>query len=59
MHLVNKDLLNVFNSSDDTPLRDLVKFDAIEIDGGLLSLNIDTPEDLEILLDNSQFFDTL
>ena len=47
VHLVKKDLLNVLNSSDDTPLRDLVDFDAIEIDDGLLSLNIDTPDDLD------------
>ena len=59
VHLVKKDLLNLLNASDDTPLRDLVNFDTVEINDGLLSLNIDTPDDLRILLDNSQFFDTL
>jgi len=59
VHLVKKDLLNLLNASDDTPLRDLVEFDTVEINDGLLSLNIDTPDDLTILLDNSQFFDTL
>ena len=59
VHLVKKDLLNLLNASDDTPLRDLVEFDTVEINDGLLSLNIDTPDDLAILLDNSQFFDTL
>tara|TARA_B100002052_G_scaffold49745_1_gene42820 strand:+ start:6330 stop:6920 length:591 start_codon:yes stop_codon:yes gene_type:complete len=59
VHLVKSDLLNVINASDDTPLRDLVDFDTVEIHDGLLSLNIDTPDDLTILLDNSQFFDKL
>ena len=59
VHLVKKDLLNVLNALDDAPLRDLVDFDTVEINDGLLSLNIDTPNDLTILLDNSQFFDTL
>ena len=59
VNLVKSDLLNVINASDDTPLRDLVDFDTVEIHDGLLSLNIDTPDDLTILLDNSQFFDKL
>tara|TARA_B100000965_G_scaffold405537_1_gene439975 strand:+ start:5570 stop:6160 length:591 start_codon:yes stop_codon:yes gene_type:complete len=59
VNLVKKDLLKVLNASDDAPLRDLVNFDTVEINDGMLSLNIDTPDDLAILLDNSQFFDTL
>ena len=42
-----------------TLLRELIDFDALQIDGGLLSLNIDTPADLAILVENSDFFDEL
>ena len=59
MKLVKSDLLNIINAPDDIPLRDLVKFDNIEVVGALLSLNIDSPEDLLELSENSQFFDEL
>ena len=59
VNLVKSDLLNIINAPDDIPLRDLVKFDNIEVVGALLSLNIDSPEDLLELSENSQFFDEL
>ncbi len=44
------------NASDDTPLRDLVKFDKTEVFDALLSLNVDTPDDLVELNKYSEFF---
>ena len=57
--IVKNNLLDILGANDDTPLRELVDFDALQIDGGLLSLNIDTPADLAILVENSDFFDEL
>ena len=57
--LVKSDLLKIINAPDDIPLRDLVKFDNTEVADALLSLNIDTPEDLVELSKHSEFFDEL
>ena len=57
--IVKNNLLDILGANDDTPLRDLIDFDALQIDGGLLSLNIDTPADLAKLVENSDFFDEL
>lgn len=57
--LVKDDLLNILGAPDDASLRSLVDFSPVEIDNGLLWLNIDTPVDLEKLADNSNFFDEL
>ncbi len=57
--IVKNNLLDILGANDDTPLRELIDFDALQIDGGLLSLNIDTPADLAKLVENSDFFDEL
>ena len=57
--LVKSDLVKIINAPDEIPLRDLVKFDNTEVANALLSLNIDTPEDLEKLSKQSEFFDEL
>ena len=57
--LVKSDLLKIINAPDDIPLRDLVEFDNTEVADALLSLNIDTPEDLVELSKHSEFFDEL
>lgn len=54
--LVKDDLLVIMSSADDAPLRELVKFDNTEVFDSLLSLNIDTPEDLVELEKCSEFF---
>ena len=48
--LVNNDLLKIINSPDEAPLRNLVTFDKTEVSDAILSLNIDTPDDLIELL---------
>ena len=40
---------SVLAAQPETPLRDLVAFEEVIVDGPLLGLNIDLPEDLEIL----------
>ena len=57
--IVKSNLLDILAANDDTPLRELIDFNALQIDGGLLSLNIDTPADLDKLAENSDFFDEL
>ncbi len=57
--LVKNDLLTVLNAADNDSLRTLVNFDNVEVTNALLTLNIDTPEDLEKLRQNSDFFDEL
>ena len=57
--LVKSHLVKIINAPDEIPLRDLVKFDNTEVANALLSLNIDTPEDLEKLSKQSEFFDEL
>ena len=54
--LVKDDLLVIMSSADNAPLRELVKFDNTEVFDALLSLNIDTPEDLVELEKCSEFF---
>ena len=54
--LVKDDLLAIISAPDDTPLRNLVNFDKTEVFDALLSLNVDTPEDLVELDKNSEFF---
>ena len=54
--VAKQDLLNVMSSSDDTPLKEIVNFAAVEITGGLLSLNIDTPNDLVTLEKYTKYF---
>ena len=57
--LVKNDLLTVLNAADNDSLRTLVNFDNVEVTNALLELNIDTPEDLAKLRQNSDFFDEL
>ena len=57
--LVKNDLLNILSANDDVSLRELVSFNPVEITGGLLSLNLDTPADLVELDNNSAFFSEL
>ena len=57
--IVKSNLLDILAANDDTPLRELIDFNTMQIDGGLLSLNIDTPADLDKLAENSDFFDEL
>ena len=57
--LVKNDLLKIINSPDEAPLRDLVTFDKTEVSDAILSLNIDTPEDLIELSNYSEFFNEL
>ena len=57
--IIKSNLLDILAANDDTPLRELIDFNALQIDGGLLSLNIDTPADLDKLAENSDFFDEL
>ena len=57
--LVKNDLLTILNAADNDSLRTLVNFDNVEVTNALLKLNIDTPEDLEKLRKNADFFDEL
>lgn len=57
--LVKNDLLKIINSPDEAPLRDLVTFDKTEVSDAILSLNIDTPDDLIELSNYSEFFNEL
>lgn len=57
--LVKNNLLDILSASDDAVLRELIHFDSVEITGGLLSLNLDTPADLVELAKNSAFFTEL
>lgn len=54
--LVKDDLLNIMAANDDTPLRDIVRFDSVAVDNTLLALNIDTPEDKARLTGSADFF---
>ena len=56
--IVGKDLHLLLGAEKSKPLRDIIKFDKIAVDAPLLSLNIDTPKDLETLHDNKKFFET-
>lgn len=57
--LVKNDLLKIINSPDEAPLRDLVTFDKTEVSDAILSLNIDTPDDLIELSNYSEYFNEL
>jgi len=57
--LVKNNLIDILSASDDAVLRELIHFDSVEITGGLLSLNLDTPADLVELAKNSAFFTEL
>ena len=60
MKLVKNDLLKIINSPDEAPLRDLVTFDKNQgFRHAILSLNIDTPDDLIELSNYSEFFNEL
>ena len=54
--LVKDDLLNIMAANDDTPLKDIVRFESVAVDNTLLSLNIDTPEDKARLTESADFF---
>lgn len=54
--LVKDDLLGVMAANDDTPLKDIVRFESVAVDNTLLSLNIDTPEDKVRLTESADFF---
>jgi len=45
---------DVLASYPDEPLRDIVSFDSVQVDYPLISLNIDTENDLQLLFDNEQ-----
>jgi len=57
--IVEKDLLSILGSEKDSPLRDIVSFDLVDVDEPLLYLNIDTEKDVVELLENEHFFTTL
>ncbi len=59
MSIVEKDLLSILGSEKDSPLRDIVSFDLVDVDEPLLYLNIDTEKDVVELLENEHFFTTL
>ena len=49
LYLEEEDIRSVYLSKGDVPLRDIVSWQAVEVDFDSLHLNIDTPEDLELL----------
>ena len=55
--LVGSDLHNLLLADKETPLRDIISFEKVEVEEPLLGLNIDTEEDLIILNNNSKFFE--
>ena len=59
VNLVKNDLLKIINSPDEVPLRELITFDNIEVSDAILSLNIDTPDDLIELSNYSEYFNEL
>ena len=52
--LDNEALQSVLNAPSDAPLRDLVDFQAVEVDAPWLGLNVDTPEQLGELRRNEE-----
>ncbi|NCG43087.1 MAG: NTP transferase domain-containing protein [Euryarchaeota archaeon] len=52
--IVDGDIEDVLASYPDEPLRDIVSFDSVQVDYQLISLNIDTENDLQLLFDNEQ-----
>ena len=57
--LVGSDLHNLLLADKETPLRDIISFEKVEVEEPLLGLNIDTEEDLIRLNENSKFFEQL
>tara|TARA_B100001094_G_scaffold272997_1_gene279148 strand:+ start:251 stop:847 length:597 start_codon:yes stop_codon:yes gene_type:complete len=57
--IVGKDLQTLLGADKSKPLRDVIVFGQVDVDAPLLSLNIDTPEDIEILQDNQTFFESI
>lgn len=51
--LSNDDLERILSVSSSTPLRDIVSFQEVSVDGPWLHLNIDTPESLTDLHENA------
>ena len=49
LYLEEEDIRSVYLSKGDVPLKDLVNCQAVEVNFDSLHLNIDTPEDLELL----------
>lgn len=54
--LVKNDLLDIMAATDDAPLKNIVRFESVEVDNSLLSLNIDTPKDKVRLTESADFF---
>jgi len=52
--ITDGDIEGVLASYPDEPLRDIVSFDSVQVDYQLISLNIDTEQDLQVLLENEQ-----
>ena len=48
------DIEEVLAALPDEPLRELVSFNPVQVNYQLISLNIDTQQDLQLLLDNEQ-----
>ena len=55
--LVGSDLHKLLSADKETPLRDIISFEKVEVEEPLLGLNIDTEEDLIRLNNNSKFFE--
>ncbi len=57
--IVGEDLHSIIGAEKDSPLRDIVSFDSVDVNETLLHLNIDTEKDVQELLENEHFFTTL
>jgi CTP:molybdopterin cytidylyltransferase MocA len=52
--IAGDDIEEVLAANPDEPLRELVSFNPVQVNYQLISLNIDTQQDLRLLLDNEQ-----
>ena len=52
--LADGDIEEVLASYPDEALRDIISFDSVQVDYQLISLNIDTEQDLQLLLEHEQ-----
>ncbi|RZD41466.1 MAG: hypothetical protein CXT70_04490 [Methanobacteriota archaeon] len=52
--IAGDDIEEVLAANPDEPLRELVSFNPVQVNYQLISLNIDTQQDLQLLLDNEQ-----
>jgi len=52
--IAGDDIEEVLAALPDEPLRELVSFNPVQVNYQLISLNIDTQQDLQLLLDNEQ-----